>query len=211
MPGTACHAPGVQENAQENSPPKTDAKADAVSPSPDAAAVPSGYADLVDFFRKTVADRKSPYNALVQTADRLKDFIPNETSRLQAALAICGDRWSPDALSLAISAHVSDIEVARKKALSHAHVVAAERAAALRAEAGEIKEKNAKLRSEIAELQQRIGKLEAVLHGNDGRVAALDEQIRFAELGGNSAGFIDQAAENLKNDLLAKKVILGLP
>jgi flagellar motility protein MotE (MotC chaperone) len=183
-------------------------------PKPEAAAhnaMPTGYADIVEFFRKTVAERRSPYNSLVKAADRLKDFIPNETSRLQAALAICGEQWPADVLSLAISAHISDIEQARKRAQSDAHVHAAERAAALRIEADTLRQQNAALKNEIQSLNERLARLEATLDANNAKLASLDDQIQFAESSANSAGFVDQAAENMKNDLLAKKVILGLP
>lgn len=173
--------------------------------------LPTGYADLMQYFEHIVSERKSPYNALVKAADRLKEFIPNETSRLQAALAICGDQWPAEALSLAINAHVSDIELARKKALSHAHVHAAEYALALRAQAQEIEQDNARLAKEIQSLSESLGQLQTKLHANRTRLDDLHGQIRLAETSGSANGFVDQAAENLKNDLLAKKAILGLP
>ncbi len=185
----------------------------AVQPDPHdrAGTLPTGYADIVAFFHATVAERKSSYNALVEAADRLRKFIPDETSRLQAALAICGDQWPPDALSLAISTHIADIELARKKARGNMHSVAAGRAVGFRSEADQLKEKNAKITAEINLLNGSIAKLEAALNANNAALAALDNQIQLAEADINSVTFFDQAAENLKNDLLARKVILGLP
>ena len=173
--------------------------------------LPTGYADLVQHFQNVVAERKSPYNSLVKAAERLKEFIPNETNRLQAALTICGDQWPPETLSLAINAHISDIELARKKAQSHAHLHASERAGDMRAEAKELEQQNAKLAQEIQALSERLGALQSKLHANRPKLDALKEQLQFSGSGGNAAGFVDQAAENLKNDLLAKKAILGLP
>jgi hypothetical protein len=173
--------------------------------------IPTGYAEIVAFFQKTVEGRKSPYNALVKAADRLKEFIPDETSRLQAAMAICGDQWPPDVLSLAISAHIADIDLARKKAKSNTHSLATERAAGLRDEADQIKKRNSKIMDEIHALNESIAKLEAALNANNATLASLNEQIRIADADANSVNFLDQAAENIKNDLLARKVILGLP
>jgi len=174
-------------------------------------ALPTAYADLVRHFQSVVADRKSPYNSLVKAAELLKEFIPNETSRLQAALSICGDRWPADALSLAINAHILDIELSRKKMQSTAHLYAAERADGMREEAADLERKNAKLAQEIQTLSERLGTLQSQLHANRGRLDALNQQLQLAGDSGSAAGFVDQAAENLKNDLLAKKAILGLP
>lgn len=181
-------------------------------PSPsEAEQMPTDYQGIVEFFQKKVRDRRSPYNGLVAAADCLKEFIPDETSRLKAVLAVCSDRWPLDALSLAISTHVSDIELARNKARADTRSQSSERAARLRAEADQIEQKNAKIESEIRVLNDTRQKLEADLNANRTTLASLNEQIQLAQANTNSASFVDQAAENLKNDLLAKKVILGLP
>lgn len=176
-----------------------------------AAPLPTHYADIVAFFHATVAERKSPYNALVEAADRLKQFIPDETGRLQAALAIGGEQWLPDALSLAISTHISDIEIARKKTRGSVQAVASGRAIGLRNEADQLKHDNAKITAELDLLKQSMAKLQARLNANNASLASVESEIQMAEAGINTMSFFDQAAENLKNDLLAKKVILGLP
>jgi hypothetical protein len=173
--------------------------------------LPTDYAGIVAYFQKKVSDRRSPYNALVNAADRLSEFIPDDTSRLKAVLAVCGEQWPLDALSLAISAHISDIELARTKAKSNTHRFAKDRAAHLRNQADELKERNAKIMDEIRSLKDSLVKLEGTLNDNMSTLASLNEQIQLADAGANSMAFVDQAAENLKNDLLAKKVLLGLP
>jgi hypothetical protein len=173
--------------------------------------LPTDYAGIVAFFRKKVSDRKSPYNALVNAADRLAEFIPDDTSRLKAVLAVCAEQWPSDALSLAISAHISDIELAQAKAKSNTHRSARDRAANLRNQADEIKQRNAKIADEIRSLNDSLAKLESTLNANMSVLASLNEQIQLADAGANSMTFVDQAAENIKNDLLAKKVLLGLP
>jgi predicted ribosome quality control (RQC) complex YloA/Tae2 family protein len=184
---------------------------DKAAPSRKIEPVPADYAGIMEFFQKKVRDRKSPYNGLVGAADCLKEFIPDETSRLKAVLAICGDKWPLDALSLAISTHISDIELARTKARDDTQSQASERATGLRQKAGQLKEQNGKIENEIRSLNDAIQKLEATLNANRSALASLNEQIQLAEANANSVSFVDQAAENLKNDLLAKKVILGLP
>jgi hypothetical protein len=173
--------------------------------------LPSDYAGIVAFFQKKVSARKSPYNALVNAADRLSEFIPDDTSRLKAVLAVCGEQWPLDALSLAISAHISDIELARTKAKSNTHRFAKDRAAHLRKQADGLEERNAKIMDEIRSLKDSLVKLEGTLNANMSTLASLNEQIQLADAGTNSMAFVDQAAENLKSDLLAKKVLLGLP
>lgn len=173
--------------------------------------VPTDYKAIVEFFQKKVTERKSPYNTLVKAADRLKGFIPDETSRLKAVLAISGEQWPPDVLSLAISTHIADIELARTKAKGTTNSVTKERALTLHSQLDQLKEKNSKIAEEIRALNENIAKLEATSNANKATITSLNEQIQIAEMNANSGSFVDQAAENLKNDLLAKKVILGLP
>jgi hypothetical protein len=173
--------------------------------------VPTDYKAIVEYFQKKVTERKSPYNTLVKNADRLKEFIPDETSRLKAVLAIGADQWPPDMLSLAISTHIADIELARTKAKGSTNSASRERALALHRQLEQLQDANGKIADELRSLNEKIGKLETTLNANKETIKSLNEQIQVAELSANSVSFVDQAAENLKNDLLAKKVILGLP
>lgn len=173
--------------------------------------MPTDYAGIVEFFQKKIRDRKSPYNGLVAAADSLKEIIPDETSRLKAVLAVCSDKWPLDALSFAISTHISDIELARNKAREDTHAQASERTTGFRKQADDLKAQNEKIENEIRSLNDTIRKLEATLNSNRTTLTSLNEQVQLAEANANSISFVDQAAENLKNDLLAKKVILGLP
>lgn len=215
---------GDAQSARKFVPPDkpSDAASASRSPSPSVAAapeiepittepIPTDYAGIVEFFQRKVSERKSPYNGLVSAADTLKEFIPDETSRLKAVLAVSGDKWPREALSLAISSHISDIELARTKARNDTHLQASERVAGFREQANHLKAHNEKIEDEIRSLNDSIQKLEANLGTNRSALASLNQQIQIAETGANSVSFVDQAAENLKNDLLAKKVILGLP
>ncbi len=181
------------------------------SPQEPAANMPADYAGIVAFFEKTVLDRKSPYSALVKAADRLGEYIPNEINRLKAAYALCGDQWPPDVLSFAIGTHMADIDHARDNARNNRHDVAAEHAADLRRRADRIKQENAAIRDEMEGLNTSLGRLEATQRANENEMASLNEQIQLAENDANAMCFVDQAAENIKSDLLARKVILGLP
>lgn len=199
-------------NAQQFARPGKPASAQPKSATPEnEQPMPTDYAGIMEYFRKKIRDRKSPYNGLVAAADSLTEFIPDETSRLKAVLAICSDKWPLDALSLAISTHISDIELARSRARENTHAQASERTAGLRKQADDLKAQNEKIINEIQSLTDSLQKLETTLNSNRSTLASIAEQIQLAEANANSASFVDQAAENLKNDLLAKKVILGLP
>jgi hypothetical protein len=173
--------------------------------------MPADYAGIVAFFEKTVLERKSPYSALVKAADRLQEYIPNEINRLKAAYTLCGEQWSPDVLSFAISTHIADIDHAREKARGNRDDVASENAGELRAEAERLQQENAAIQDEMRELNASLARLESTLHANQAGIDSLNDQIQRAQNEANSMCFVDQAAENIKNDLLAKKVILGLP
>jgi hypothetical protein len=199
--GDAVPAPHDGVTARE------DAPATAAAPP----AMPADYAGIVAFFEKTVLERKSPYSALVKAADKLKEYVPNEISRLKAAYALCGEQWPPDVLSFAIGTHIADIDHAREKARHNRHDAAAGQAAELRRRAEHIRQENAALEQELAELHAGVARVESALHDKRAALASLNEQIQQADNDANAMCFVDQAAENMKNDLLAKKVILGLP
>ncbi len=191
--------------ARQMPPPKEQAK-----PEQDALDVPPDYPGIVAFFQKTVSSRKSPFNALVQAADRLQEFIPDEVGRLKAAYALCGEKWSPEVLALAIHNHIADIENVCAKAKDQKSTHAGERAQQLRGESADLKRKNASLLAEIDGLKASLAALQARFDANQSKSSALDRQAQVIEGDANSIAFLEQAAENLKNDLLAKKALLGL-
>lgn len=211
--------PAARQFARPERPSATASPAPASPPIPSVAPValaktepmPTDYAGIVEFFHKKVSERKSPYNALISAADCLKEFIPDETSRLKAVLAVSGEKWPLEALSLAISSHISDIELARTRAKEDTHTQVSDRVSGFRKQVSNLKEQNEKIETEIRSLNDRIKKLEADLGENQSTLDSLNQQIQLAEANANSVSFVDQAADNLKNDLLAKKVILGLP
>jgi hypothetical protein len=176
----------------------------------DALNVPLDYPGIVAFFQKTVSDRKSPFNSLVQAAQRLEGFIPDEISRLKAAYALCGDKWPPEVLALAIQNHIADIDTVCAKAKSSKGAHAGERAQQLRAECVELARQNIGLQTEIDKLKARLADVQTRFDANIAKIAAVSQQADLIEGDANSVSFLEQAAENLKNDLLAKKVLLGL-
>src|SRR3569623_1751665 len=75
---------------------------------------------------------------------------------------------------------------------------AAERADGMREEAADLDRKNAKLAQEIQTLSERLGTLQSQLHAYRGRLDALNQQLQLAGDSGSAAGFVDQAADQLK-------------
>jgi hypothetical protein len=166
--------------------------------------LPDAYGECMASLRQVVANRKSPYNTLVAAAERLKQFLPNETARLQAALAIQNDQWPREVLSLAISNHIADIEHARLKLRGTVGAQSAERKQQLNARIADLEQENRHIDAQIATLRQT----------RDRNLAAIEATKKEVELGAGGSGmdmFLDQAARNLTEDLLAKKVILDLP
>ena len=172
--------------------------------------IPDDYAGLVDFFHRTVSDRKSPYNALVLAADKLAEYIPDEISRLKAAMAICGEKWSKEVLELAINSHIADIDHACAKVKSQKADHAQERIRQLEEQGGFFLEKNTRLEEEIRALKRQLARLEEEYRQNQATAASIGQRIQLIEQNAGSVAFVEQAAQNLKNDLLAKKVLLGL-
>ncbi|MGV3740816.1 MAG: hypothetical protein ACO1NO_00720 [Burkholderiaceae bacterium] len=187
--------------------PRREARPETPEDMPD---IPFDYPGIVAFFQKTVSGRKSPFNALVQAADRLQEFIPDEVSRLRAAYALCSEKWSPEVLALAIQNHIADIDTVCTKAKSSKSLQADGRSRQLRAESADLQRQNAGLKAEIDQLKASLETLQARFDSNQSKISALDQQAQCIEGDANSVTFLEQAAENLKNDLLAKKILLGL-
>ncbi len=173
--------------------------------------IPSDYAGLVDYFSKTVSERRSPYNALVQEAGKLQEFIPDEISRLKAAYMLNSGQWSPELLALAINTHLADVDRAWNKARRSQGAPDSKEADHLRHKIKHVQEQNAALDQKIAALQEALEQHQRTQAANASEIGALSQQLQLADAQGSAGTYLDQAAENLKNDLLAKKVLLGLP
>jgi chromosome segregation ATPase len=172
--------------------------------------LPTNYGDIVAFFRRTVAERKSPYNQLCRAADQLRDYVPDEISRMKVAWKVLGEQVSPEALSLAISTHLNDIDLARQKAARHTPDMVAGETRRLQEEIAGAEQRRAGLADEISQLRARLQALEATQAREEVALTELRQQLQALQSSANSAAFLDQAAENEKNDLLARKVLLGL-
>ena len=175
------------------------------------AVLPTNYGDIVEFFRRTVADRRSPYNQLCRAADQLKDYIPDEISRLQVAYGMLKDQLSAESLSLAISTHIGDIDLARQKAARHTPELAAAESRRLQQEIETATQRWRALVDEIDRLKARLAQLQPQLAKEEDQLSQLKKVLDSVQSSANSAAFLDQAAENEKSDLLAKKALLGLP
>lgn len=172
--------------------------------------MPTNYGDIVAFFRRTVAERKSPYNQLCRAADQLKDYIPDEISRMKVAWKMLSDTVSAEAMSLAISTHLNDIDLARQKAARHTPEMVAGETRRLQEEIEAGQARLDRLQEEIRQLRSRLQSLEATEAQEETALREMRQQLQSFQSSVNSASFLDQAAENEKNDLLARKVLLGL-
>ncbi len=172
--------------------------------------MPTHYGDIVAFFRRTVAERKSPYNQLCRAADQLQDYIPDEISRLKVAWKMLGEQVSAEAMSLAISTHLNDIDLARQKAARRTPEMVADETRRLQQELASGQARQQSLQQEIRLLRAKLHSLEAAHAEEEVALNALRQQLETLQTSANSASFLDQAAENEKNDLLARKVLLGL-
>ena len=171
---------------------------------------PTNYGDIVAFFRRTVAERKSPYNQLCRAADKLRDYIPDEIGRLKVAWGVLQEQISAEALSLAIDTHLNDIDLARQKAARHTPEMVAGQVQRLEQDIANGRQTCQTLENEMTELRQRLQTVEARHRQASTQVQQLQKELDTLRSGVNSASFLDQAAENEKNDLLARKALLGL-
>lgn len=161
------------------------------------------YALQMERLRELVAARPSAFNTLEEAAKKLTDFIPSEIDRLQAAWAMQRGEWTPESLSVAIQHHIADIEEARLRAREAEHRVRPMRESAL-ARLQSLKDAEERVEQQIRTLLAERARI------RQDREKAQQELQTFADAVVN-APFINQAAENLIRDLLAKKAILGLP
>lgn len=161
------------------------------------------YALQMERLREVVAARPSAFNALEEAAKMLTDFIPSEIDRLQAAWAMKRGQWTPESLSVAIQHHIADIEEVRLRGREAEHRVQPLRESAV-ARLQSLKDAEERVEQQIRTLVAERARI------RQDREKAQQELQTFADAV-ITAPFINQAAENLIRDLLAKKAILGLP
>jgi chromosome segregation ATPase len=166
---------------------------------------------MVAALQKVIASRKTPYTALVEAADKLKQFIPDDVTRFKAAYAqIAGDGVrTVGNIASAIDVHINDLngEQMRFKQSSDAQVNA--KVGNLRAQVETIVSQNAQRTQQIANLQAQIATMNQSTVDDTAKASELTNQANAAEADiAAVAQKFQAAADFLKQDLTNKKTQL---
>jgi chromosome segregation ATPase len=181
-------------------------------PTSTAYAVNSQYdPDMIAALQKVIASRKTPYTALVEAADKLKQFIPDDVTRFKAAYAqIAGDGVrTVGNIASAIDVHINDLngEQMRFKQSSDAQVNS--KVGNLRSTVESIVSQNAQRQQQIANLQAQIATMNQSIVDDTAKASDLTNQANAAEADiAAVAQRFQAAADYLKQDLTNKKAQL---
>jgi chromosome segregation ATPase len=71
--------------------------------------------DMYTSLQKTVMGRKTPYTALLESSEKLRSIIPDDTTRVKAAFVSAADGRTPADVLKSIDVHISDLEGERAR------------------------------------------------------------------------------------------------
>ena len=179
---------------------------------PQAFGQPSINPEMAAALQKVIDNRKTPYTALLDAADKLKAVIPDDTTRLKAGFAMVvgdGQRSLPSIMQ-AIDLHQTDLdgELMRFKA-STANALT-QKVGGLRSRAESIQRTRESTLANIAALEKQIAENRQSVAANESEIQELTNQAASAEAEiNNVASQFESAVVAVKADLNNKKTQLS--
>lgn len=180
-------------------------------PAPAAPAYPSVNPEMLEVLQKKISGRVTPYTALLENAETLKDVIPDETMRLNAAYKMVSkDGRTVASITSAIDVHLSDLEGERMRFKQMTDKQIKDKSGALRGQAEAAEAAVNRAATDIERLEAQIAKLREEIVTNQQRSHELKQEADAAEADIiNTANAFEATVEYVKQDLQNKKVSLG--
>lgn len=158
-------------------------------------------ATMLDQLNAVIVGRKSAYNTLLESSQKLASLIPDETTRIKAAFATLDGRSFVD-ISSAIDVHVSDLELQRNRFKQTTEQQVAQRVGSLRQTAAKCattieacNRRLAEITQEAERLQQQIAEAKAQGAQAESDANAAEVEIRNVEARFNAT--VDYAVKDL--------------
>lgn len=198
--------------AEAATPAPTKAAQAAASVQPRTFTGPSVDQVMLDALQKKISGRQTPYTALLENAENLKEVIPDEIMRLKAAFKTItkdGNRTIASIIQ-AIDLHVSDIEGERARFRATTEQQIKAKSGALRDQASQLKTQCAANEVQIAQFAAEQARLQEQMNVAQSKMLELNHQADMAEADilATSTAF-DNAVEFTKTDLITKKTSLS--
>lgn len=168
--------------------------------------------EMITVLQNVIANKKTAYTALVEAAEKLRNFIPDDNTRFKAAYAqIAGDgQRTVSSITQAIDVHINDVngELIRFNQSSQAAINS--KVGGLRSTVSQIASQQKTRASQIENLQSQIASLQQTIADDNVKSATLTNQadLAEAEISSKTAQF-QAAVDSVKQDLINKKAQLA--
>jgi predicted nucleic acid-binding Zn-ribbon protein len=139
-------------------------------------------AEMVQAIKTNTLNRKTPYTALLEAAEKLASVIPDQVTRLKAAYAMVGEQRTVGAILQAIDVHISDVDGERLRFNQASDQRRKTELSSLTAASQQLAEANKSMNGEIAAMQERIRALTDSIITNEGKVSELTAQLNSRTL-----------------------------
>ena len=173
---------------------------------------PSVNPDMVTTLQKVIDNRKTPYTALLEAADKLKTVITDDTTRLKAGFAMVvgdGQRSLPSIMQ-AIDLHQTDLDGELMRFKASTATALTQKVGGLRSQAESLQRTREGTLANIAILEKQIADQRQSVLANENEIQELTNQAANAEAEINSvASQFESAVAAVKADLNNKKTQLS--
>ncbi len=184
------------------------AGASAPTPAPGVSLPPALDPTIVQHLQQKVMSRRTAFTSLLEAAEKLKDFIPDDLKRLQAAAKTNGGDKA--AVLNAIEVHIKDLDMEAANFKRFADSEAQTKVAALTASADQADQAATGAEQRIQALQAEIAQLHTTI--GDKRAAAAQARSEASaaqsDLDAKSQAFVG-ALTAVKGSLVQQKSVLA--
>jgi len=164
--------------------------------------------DMLSALQKVISNRKTPYTALVESSERLRNIIPDDVTRLKAAFATIsadGARSLAD-VTKALDVHVQDLSGEQIKFKQMSDQAIANNVGSIRSQAKNLTDSCLSRATQISNLEAQIHAMTQQNIDDQAKSADLTNQANVAESEINAkVKQFGDAVEFIKNDLVNKK------
>lgn len=173
-----------------------------VTPTPSLNKIEDG--EVFKMLEKDVMSINSPYSSLLAQADKLKDFIPDATKRIQAAATTTG--MNARALLSGIDMHLQSLTQEEQKFELVVDQQVAENVSNKEAELSKLQEDTKTKRDQVMALQKQINANEAKSTGiqseiNSQRTVIADRKAEFATAASTIRAQLEKAKQEITRTL----------
>jgi DNA anti-recombination protein RmuC len=138
--------------------------------------------DMLATLNKVISQRKTPYTALLEVAQKLEKTVPDEFMRIKAAFAIVSaDGRSAENVIQAIDVHISDIDSEHMRFKNTTDQQILQKSQTLRERAKSLTEANDQAAKRCEELHKQLHQLDQQTANNNNEIFELTKNATAVE------------------------------